>query len=178
MAFRRASFLLYFSVSLYLYYIKTGYPRKGVTYLSSVQVSVLLLTFPRRCFFCGSVFLFIVHICFCYAVLSVPCSLVVNSLEKADLLTLLYFCLFQRELSIINFTLNYPPIRNIQTSASLLSMLIETDYLNYPPIRINLTSATHRTTDCFDYRLLTMMTDTGFYIPWRVGYNFRLAKLL
>ena len=57
-------------------------------------------------------------------------------------------------------------------------MLIETDYLNYPPIRINLTSATPRTTGCFDDRLLTMMTDTGFYVPWRVGYNFRLAKLL
>ena len=49
--------------------------------------------------------------------------------------------LFQRELSIIDFTLNYPPIRNNITSASLLSMLIETDYLNYPPIRNNLTSA-------------------------------------
>ena len=48
---------------------------------------------------------------------------------------------FQRELSIINFTLNYPPIRNNLTSASLLSMLIETDYLNYPPIRNNLSSA-------------------------------------
>ena len=23
-----------------------------------------------------------------------------------------------------------------------------------------------------------MMTDTGFSVPWRVGYNFRLAKLL
>ena len=23
-----------------------------------------------------------------------------------------------------------------------------------------------------------MMTDTGFYVPWNVGYNFRLAKLL
>ena len=22
------------------------------------------------------------------------------------------------------------------------------------------------------------MTDTGFYVPWRVGYNFQLAKLL
>ena len=22
-----------------------------------------------------------------------------------------------------------------------------------------------------------MMTDTGFYVPWRVGYNFRFAKL-
>ena len=78
---------------------------------------------------------------------------------------LIILTIFQRQLSIINFTLNYPPIRNILTSASLLSMLIETDYLNYPPIRINLTSATHRTTSCFDDRLLTMMTDTGFYVP-------------
>ena len=89
-----------------------------------------------------------------------------------------YFPIFQRELSIIDFTLNYPPIRNNLTSASLLSMLIETDYRNYPPIRINLTSATHRTTGCFDDKLLTMMTDKGFYVPWRVDYNFRLAKLL
>ena len=37
---------------------------------------------------------------------------------------------------------------------------------------------THRTTGCFDDRLLTMMTDTGFYVPSRVGYNLRLAKLL
>ena len=49
--------------------------------------------------------------------------------------------LFQRQLSIINFTLNYPPIRKNLTCASLLSILIETDYLNYPPIRNNLTSA-------------------------------------
>ena len=40
--------------------------------------------------------------------------------------------IFQRQLSIFRFTLNYPPIRNNLTSASLLSMLIETDYLNYP----------------------------------------------
>ena len=36
----------------------------------------------------------------------------------------------------------------------------------------------HRTAGCFDDRLLTMMTDTGLYVPCRVGYNFRLAKLL
>ena len=42
---------------------------------------------------------------------------------------------------MIDFTLNYPPIRNNLTSASLLSIFIETDYLNYPPIRNNLTSA-------------------------------------
>ena len=79
-------------------------------------------------------------------------------------LCFLLLLIFQRQLSIIDFTLNYPPIRNNLTSASLLSMLIETDYLNYPPIRINLTSATHRTTGCFDDRLLTMMTDTEFYV--------------
>ena len=37
---------------------------------------------------------------------------------------------------------------------------------------------THRTTGCFDDRLLTKMTDMGFYVPWRVGYNFRLANFL
>ena len=51
-----------------------------------------------------------------------------------------YF-VFQRQLSIIDFTLNHPPIRNNLTSASLLSMLIDMDYLNYQPIRNNLTSA-------------------------------------
>ena len=59
--------------------------------------------------------------------------------NNMDLCLQTYY-IFQRELSIINFTLNYPPIRNNLTSASLLSMLIETDYLNYPPIRNNLTS--------------------------------------
>ena len=45
---------------------------------------------------------------------------------------LCFISFFQGQLSIINFTLNYPPIRNNLTSASLLSMLIETDCLNYP----------------------------------------------
>ena len=60
---------------------------------------------------------------------------------RPDVFMRSFFPIFQRELSIINFTLNYPPIRNNLTSASLLSMLIETDYLNYPPIGNNLTSA-------------------------------------
>ena len=59
---------------------------------------------------------------------------------------------FKRQLSIIDFTLNYTPIRNNLTSASLLSMLIETDYLNYPPIRNNLTSAS----------LLSMVIETDY----------------
>ena len=36
----------------------------------------------------------------------------------------------------------------------------------------------HHTTGCYEDRLLTMMTDMGFSVPWRVGYSFRLAKLL
>ena len=64
---------------------------------------------------------------------------------------------FQRELSIIDFTLNYPPIRNNLTSTSLLSMLIETDYLNYPPIRNNLTSAS----------LLSMIIEMDYNLPRR-----------
>ena len=59
--------------------------------------------------------------------------------SKTDILSKI--AIFQRQLSIIKSTLNYPPIRNNLTSASLLSMLIETDYLNYPPIRNNLSSA-------------------------------------
>ena len=69
--------------------------------------------------------------------------------------------LFQRELSIMDFTLNYPPIRNNLTSASLLSMLIETDYLNYPPIQNNLTSASLQSmTIEMDYNLLGMKART------------------
>ena len=68
---------------------------------------------------------------------------------------------FQRELSIIDFTLNYPPIRNNFTSASLLSTLIETDYLNYPPIRNNLTSASLLSMIIeMDYNLLGMKART------------------
>ena len=37
---------------------------------------------------------------------------------------------------------------------------------------------THVSHSFLDDRLLTRMTDTGFYVPWRVGYNFRLVKLL
>ena len=69
--------------------------------------------------------------------------------------------IFQRELSIIDFTLNYPPIRHNLTSASLLSMLIETDYLNYPPIRNNLTSASQLSIfNEMDYNLLGMKART------------------
>ena len=68
---------------------------------------------------------------------------------------------FQRELSIIDFTLNYPPIRNNLTSASRLSMLVETDYLNYPPIRNNLTSASLLSIIIeMDYNLLGMKART------------------
>ena len=40
--------------------------------------NMILLTVPRRYFFGGSFLLFIFHVCFYYAVLSVPCSLVIT----------------------------------------------------------------------------------------------------
>ena len=35
----------------------------------------ILLTVSRRCFVCGSFLLLMFHVCLCYAVLSVPCSM-------------------------------------------------------------------------------------------------------
>ena len=51
--------------------------------------SIFLLTISRLCFFCGSFLSFMIHVCLCYTVLSVPCSLVITCWEKADLLALL-----------------------------------------------------------------------------------------
>ena len=48
-----------------------------------------LLIVLGQCFFCGSFLLFMFHVCLCYLVLSVPCSLVVTSWERADLLAFL-----------------------------------------------------------------------------------------
>ena len=53
-----------------MFHIRT----KGLTSLSH---PVILLTVPRRCFFCGSFLLFMFHFFLCYAVVSVPCRLVV-----------------------------------------------------------------------------------------------------
>ena len=39
-------------------------------------------------FFCGSLLLFMFHVCLCYAVLSVRCSLVITCWERADILAL------------------------------------------------------------------------------------------
>ena len=50
--------------------------------------SDFLLTVPRRCLFCGSVLLFMFHVCLYYTVLFVPCSFVITCWEKADLLAL------------------------------------------------------------------------------------------
>ena len=47
----------------------------------------ILLTVPRRYFFCGSFLLFLFHVC--QAVLSVPCSLVVTCWERTDIFALL-----------------------------------------------------------------------------------------
>ena len=91
----------------------------------------------------------------------------------------LILLIFQRQLSIITFTLNYPPIRNNLTSASLLSMLIETDYLNYPPIRNNLSAIVLRRRDtkytkqylikCF--RSMTMASLLSMLME--TDYNFK-----
>ena len=57
----------------------------------------VLLTVPMQCFFCGS-FLFMCHVCLCYAVLSVPCSHVIACWERADLLAhfmcVVFSCVF------------------------------------------------------------------------------------
>ena len=58
---------------------------------------------------------------------SITCICVIVATRRC-LTVILGTDIFQRHLSIINFTPNYPPIRNNLTSASLLSMLIETDY--------------------------------------------------
>ena len=51
--------------------------------------SIFLLTVLRRCFFCGSFLLVMLHVVVCCNVVFVLCSLVVNCLERADLLAIL-----------------------------------------------------------------------------------------
>ena len=46
---------------------------------------VFLLTVSRRCFFCGSFLLVMLHVSVYCAVVSVPCSIVVTCWKKADL---------------------------------------------------------------------------------------------
>ena len=50
----------------------------------------ILLTVPRRCFFCGSILLVMLHVGVCCAVVSVPCSLVVTFWERADVLAVVF----------------------------------------------------------------------------------------
>ena len=50
---------------------------------------MFLLAVPKWCFYCRSFLLVIIHYCLCYAVLSVPCSLMVTYWEITDLLALL-----------------------------------------------------------------------------------------
>ena len=59
----------------------------AVKYVKALQY--FLLTVPRQCFFCVSFSLFMFHASLCSAVMSVPCSLVITSWERADLLALL-----------------------------------------------------------------------------------------
>ena len=54
------------------------------------------MTVPRRCFFCGSFFIFFIFRV-CHAFVSVHCSLVATCLERANLLALLcvmFYCVF------------------------------------------------------------------------------------
>ena len=48
------------------------------------------LTVPRRCFFCGSFLLVMLHVGVCCAVVSIPRNLVVACWEMADLLAVVY----------------------------------------------------------------------------------------
>ena len=59
-------------------------------------LSIVLLMIPRWCFFCGCFLLFMFHVFTIYAVLSVPCSLVITCRERADLLTffVMFYCVF------------------------------------------------------------------------------------
>ena len=58
------------------------------------SLQCFLLTVPRRCFYCGSFLLFTFHVSLYYAILSVPCSLVISCWERADLLFVLCVMLF------------------------------------------------------------------------------------
>ena len=51
--------------------------------------SIFFTDRSKAALFCGSFLLFMFHVCLCYAVLSVPCSLVINYWESAGLLALL-----------------------------------------------------------------------------------------
>ena len=60
----------------------------------STPVKVFLLTVPRRCFFCGSFLLIMLHVVACCAVVSVPCSLLITCWERADLLSVVFVVFF------------------------------------------------------------------------------------
>ena len=60
---------------------------ENITCLNS-PVKVFLLTVPRRCFFCGSFLLVMLHAGVYCNVVSVLCSHVVTCWERADLLAL------------------------------------------------------------------------------------------
>ena len=59
---------------------------------------LFLLTVPRRCFFCGSFLLVMLHVGMCCNDWSVFCSLVITRLERADLLAVVcvVFCHFPK----------------------------------------------------------------------------------
>ena len=57
-----------------------------------------LLTVPRRCFFCGSFLLVMLHFGVCCSDVFYPCSLLVTCWERADILAVVFvlFCHFPK----------------------------------------------------------------------------------
>ena len=70
--------------------VSKGYQReKSSAAGKKLSPPVFVLTIPRRCFFCGSFLPFMFHVCFCYTVFSVPCSLVTTCWGRVEHSTLL-----------------------------------------------------------------------------------------
>ena len=81
----------------------------------------------------------------------------------------------------------FPLVSWVRSCTWLYRFLIFTTLLTFNivlPINFHIScvwskeTSPHCITGWFGDRLLKMVIDTGFYVPWRVGYNFRLSKLL
>ena len=89
---------------------------------------MILLTVPRQCFFSGPFLLAMFHICLCYTVLSVLCSLVVTFWKRAYLLALLciVFCHYPIPYvawSISELRVSLVPLDTFKPSSILLTVL-------------------------------------------------------
>ena len=99
------SFLLSLCVRAWLcFYYEWFSEVSTVKHVYALQYS--LMKVPRQSFFCGSFLLFMFPVYLYYAVLSVSCSLVITSCERADLLALLrgvWWCFVFLSLSHVVF---------------------------------------------------------------------------